>query len=100
MSIMNLKILNNNEKFIHISIRNNSIHSFSLFGKSNTYLINSIELLEKISPFDEFKAMKYNITEKKEIDNKYYKNFINQLDNKIKEKTFGNEYYITYKKIY
>jgi len=92
MSIMNLKILNNNEKFIYISIRNNSIHIFSLFGKSNTYFINSIELLEKLSPFDELKTINDNIIEKKEKDNKYFKNFINQIDNKIKEKIFGKEH--------
>lgn len=77
---------------INTSIRNNSIHIFSLFGKSNTYFINSIELLEKISPFDELKTINDNIIEKKEKDNKYFKNFINQIDNKIKEKIFGKEH--------
>ena len=95
MSIMNLKILNNNEKsiqnLINTSIRNNSTLIFSFFEKSNTYFINSFELLEKISPFEELKTMNDNIIGKKEIDNKYYKNFINQLENKIKEKTFGKE---------
>ena len=56
MSNMNLKILNINEKsiqnLIDKSIKNNSILIFSLFGKSNTHFINSIEFLEKISPFE------------------------------------------------
>ena len=57
-----------------------------------------LQILEKISPFEEFITMNDNIIGKKEIDNNYYINFINQLDNKIKEKTFGKEYHIAYKK--
>ena len=101
MSIMNLKILNTKEesilKLIDKSIQNKSISAFSLFEKSNTKFIKSIELLEKISPFEEFITMNDNIIGKKEIDNNCYEHFIHLLDNKIKEKTFGKDYYIAYK---
>ena len=96
MSIMNLKIMNTKEesikKLISASIKNNSINIFRVFGQSNINFIKSIELLEKISPFEEFITMNDNIIGKKEVDINDYKNFINKLDNKIDQKTFGKEY--------
>ena len=71
---------------------------FSAFRQSNINFTKSIELLEKISPFEEFITMNDNIIGKKEVDINDYKNFINKLDNKIEKKTFGKEYYMAYKK--
>ena len=42
--------------------------------------------------------MNDNYIGKKEVDINDCKNFINKLDNKIEKKTFGKEYYMTYKK--
>ena len=102
MSIMNLKIMNTKEgsikKLNSAKIKNNSISIFGVFGQSNINFIKSIELLEKISPFEEFITMNDNIIGKKEVDINDYKNFINKLDNKIDQKTFGKEYYMAYKK--
>jgi len=42
--------------------------------------------------------MNDNIIGKKEVDINDYKNFINKLDNKIDQKTFGKEYYMACKK--
>ena len=96
MSIMNLKIMNTKEgsikKLNSAKIKNNSISIFGVFGQSNINFIKSIELLEKISPFEEFITMNDNIIGKKEVDINDYKNFINKLDNKIDQKTFGKEY--------
>ena len=102
ISIMNLKIANTKEEsiqnLISASIKKKSISMFSAFRQSNINFTKSIELLEKISPFEEFITMNDNIIGKKEVDINEYKNFINKLDNKIEKKTFGKEYYIAYKK--
>ena len=99
---MNLKIANTKEEsiqnLISASIKKKSISMFSAFRQSNINFTNCIELLEKISPFEEFITMNDNIIGKKEVDINEYKNFINKLDNKIEKKTFGKEYYIAYKK--